>query len=232
MDANAGWRDLVDSVKKEVKDVKETVRNKPAALSEKEVSQALKQALHIGARKSVDVLGKNNGFFADASVKILMPEKLKKAEKLLRKLGQEKLADDFVKTMNRAAESAVTTTFKVFADAIQAMTVSDALRILKGKDNEATEYFREKKGARLRILISPIVQNATRQTGVTAKYKKLVKRAKKINPFLSKDLPDIDAYVTEKTLDGLFTKIAVQEKKIRTEPLARTTDLLKKVFGR
>lgn len=227
--ASAGWRDVVNDIKGEVKKATE----KPVSgLTDQEISKGLKEALHIGAKKSVDTLSKPNGFFRDAAVKIPMPEKLSKAEKLLRKLGQKKMADDFIKTMNRAAESAVKTTFSVLAEAVANMSIKDALRILKGQDDEATRYFREKKGVHLHDLILPIVQKATRKTGVTSKYKKLVKRARKINPFLSKDLPDIDQYVTGKALDGLFVKIAVQEKKIRKEPVARTSALLKKVFGK
>lgn len=229
--SNAGWRDVVSDIKEDIKQVKEQTKSVPKGLSNKEIVQGLKEALRQGAKSSIKTLSAANGFYQDAAVKIPMPDKLRKTEKLLRKLGQKKMADDFVKTMNRAAESAVKVTFNVLADAIKGMSIKDAMRILKGRDNEATLYFQETKSGQLNNLILPIVKKATQKTGVTAKYKKLVKRAKKINPFLSKDLPDIDIYVTQKALDGLFLKIAEQEKKIRNEPLARTTEILKKVFG-
>lgn len=230
---HAGWRDFVSDIKDDIKQATEKpVSNSlPKGLTEKEIVRGLKQALRIGSKKSVSLLGKTNGFFRDAKVKILMPKKLRKAEKLLRKLGQKKMADDFIKTMNRAAESAVKTTFSVFSDAIHGMSIKDAVRILKGRDNEATLYFKDKKSSVLRSRIIPIVKQATQKTGVTKKYKKLLKRMRKIHPFLSKDLPDIDQYVTAKAMDGLFLKIAEQEKKIRTQPMARTTSLLKKVFA-
>ena len=192
---------------------------------------ALKDALRIGARKSVDTLGKTNGFYKDAEVKIPIPDQLRRVEKLLNQLGQKELVKNFRLTMNRAAEQASQTTFDIFADAIKNMTIQDATKIYSGREDEATRYFRQKKEAQLFETIKPIVQKATASTGTTSNYKKIVYRTKKINRSIARGLPDIDEYVTRKTIDGLFHKIAQQEAKIRKNPVERTTEILKQVFG-
>lgn len=223
--ANAGWKDFVDDVKSKV-----SSKNK-GGLTSGEIADGLKEALKVGTRKSIDVLGKQNGFYKDKSVKIPMPKKLKKVEKLLRNTGQNKLADKFIKTMNRAAEQSVKATFNIFVDAIKKMTLKDAVDIYKGRDDEATRYFRKTKGTEIHKTIHPIVKKATKQTGVTSNYKKIARKIRNLHPSLAKSMPDIDSYVTEKTMDGMFYKIAKEEALIRKDPAARTTDILKKVFS-
>ncbi len=159
-----------------------------------------------------------------------MPESLKKVDNLLRKLGQDKMADEFVATLNHAAEQAVPEAASLFADSIKQMSVEDAQAILKGPDNAATEYFRKTSGVKLAERFKPIVQAATDKAGVTSSYKELLDKAGPLAKALGKDT-DLDTYVTDKTVDGLFKMIAAEEKLIRQDPVARTTDLLKKFFG-
>jgi hypothetical protein len=201
-----------------------------SGLSQAEMSKGLKEALSKGVKKAITQLGKNNGFLNDASVKIPMPESLSKVEQLMRTLHQDKLADQFVATMNHAAEKAVPEAASVFTDAISSMTLEDVQGILQGPDDAATQYFRKKSEASLTERFRPIVSEATGKAGVTKSYKKMMSKAGALAQFMG-GAEDLDGYVTAKALDGLFIKIAAEEKAIRTNPVARTTDLLKKVFG-
>lgn len=224
--SQAGWKDFLDEVKSKIKS-----DSKGGGLSSAEIADGLKEALRVGSKKSINILGKENGFYKDSKVKIPMPDKLKKVEKLLRKTGQDKLADKFIKTMNRAAEQSVKSTFEIFVDAIKKMTLKDAVDIYKGQDDEATRYFRRTKGNEIQKTIHPIVKQATLKTGVTSNYKKIAKKVRMLHPSLVKSMPDIDNYVTEKTMDGIFYKISKEEALIRKDPAARTTEILKKVFS-
>ncbi len=221
--------------------------NQTTALSQEQMVLGLKQALSKGVQKAIAQLGQTNGFLTNASVRIPMPEKMRSVEKGLRAMKQDKYADDFVNTMNRAAEQAVPVAGSVFADAVQQMSIADAKSILVGTNNAATEYFRKVTQTNLFARFQPIVKTATEQTGVTSAYKKLMEKAGKLTSssgalgaigktlnttgYLNQDTMDIDAYVTQKTMDGLFKTVAEEEKRIRENPAARTTELLQKVFG-
>lgn len=198
--------------------------------SQAEVIAGLKEALDKGTRYAVNLLGKDGGFLDNARVRIPMPGSLTRVEKALRMLGQDRLADEFVASMNHAAERAVPEAVPVFRDAIQAMTLQDAQQILTGPDDAATQYFRQHTSAALTEKMRPIVAAATARVGVTAAYKNMVGKAGSLGSLLG-DSTDLDGYVTEKTLDGLFLMIADEERRIRTNPVARTSELLKKVFG-
>ncbi len=210
-----------------------------AGLSQDQMVQGLKEALGKGVQQAVGGLGRQNGFLSDPSVKIPMPENLQKVERTLRTLRQDKLADEFVTTMNRAAEKAVPEAAAVLGDSVKQMTITDAKSILTGTNNAATQYFRRTSETNLYERFLPIVQKATEETGVTGAYKKMTAKASGglgglgglSGTLLGIQAPDLDDYVTRKTLDGLFVKIADQEKLIRENPVARTTDLLQKVFG-
>jgi len=201
-----------------------------SGLSQSEMTQGLKEALSKGAKSAIAQLGKDGGFLNDASVKIPMPDSLAKVEKLLRGLHQDKQADQFVATMNHAAEKAMPQAASVFSEAIDSMTLEDAKGILKGPDDAATQYFRKKSAAKLTERFKPIVTAATEQAGVTSAYKKMMNKAGPMARFMG-GADDLDGYVTSKALDGLFGKLAIEEKAIRSNPVERTTDLLKKVFG-
>ncbi len=239
--------DFLDQLGIGKKSTNATALNSTNALSQDQIVLGLKQALGKGVQQAIAQLGRTNGFLTNAAVKIQMPEKLQKMEKGLRAMKQEKLADDFVNTMNRAAEQAVPVASSVFADAVQQMSIADARSLLGGSNDAATQYFRKATQTNLFARFQPIVKSATEQTGVTSAYKKLMEKSaglssssgalgtfgKTLNAtgYLTPDVMDIDSYVTQKTMDGLFKMVAEEEKKIRENPAARTTDLLQKVFG-
>ncbi len=213
-----------------------------ASLSQDQMVQGLKDALAKGLQQAIAGLGHDGGFLTNLNVKIPMPEKLQKVETALRAMKQDKLADDFVTTMNRAAEQAVPEAGSVFANALKQMTIEDAKSILGGPNDAATQYFQKTTQTNLFAKFYPIVQKATAQTGVTAAYKALMEKANVTQglgslgstlggSLLGKDSMDIDAYVTNKAMDGLFKMVAAEEQQIRQNPVARTTDMLQKVFG-
>ena len=199
--------------------------------SDSEMVAGLKEALNKGTQYAVSNLGKDGGFLDNDLVRIPMPKSLSWVEKTLRTLRQDRLADEFVASMNHAAEQAVPEAATIFGDAIQNMTLEDARGILAGPDDAATQFFRRTTSDALTAKMRPIVEQATSRTGVTANYKSMTEKAGGLSSLLSGDSTDLDGYVTEKTLDGLFLMVAEEEKRIRENPLARSSDLLKKVFG-
>jgi len=212
-----------------------------SALSQEQVVDALKEALSKGVQQAVSRLGHDGGFLTNLNVKIPMPEKMRTVEKTLRAVHQDKLADEFVATMNHAAEQAVPEAAGVFGEAIKNMSVADAKAILTGTNNAATQYFRTATETNLFEKFLPIVKKATDQTGVTSAYKRVMEKVEGGNSLggfgslsrslLGSDAVDVDGYVTNKALDGLFKMVAVEEQRIRENPVARTSDLLQKVFG-
>jgi len=213
-----------------------------AGLSQDQMVQGLKDALAKGLQQAIAGLGHDGGFLTNLNVKIPMPEKLQKVETALRAMKEDKLADDFVTTMNHAAEQAVPEAGSVFADALKQMTIEDAKSILSGPNDAATQYFHKTTQTNLYAKFYPIVQKATEKTGVTAAYKNLMEKANVGqglgslgstlgSSLLGKDSMDIDAYVTNKAMDGLFKMVAEEEQQIRQNPVARTTDMLQTVFG-
>lgn len=231
INVHAAWRDLFEIFSNDEKESAEIVENVAGALSETDIIDGLKQALTKGTNTAVSLLGRENGFLANPKVKIPMPKMLKKVEKGLRKIGQDKIADNFVETMNRAAEKAVPEAATIFADSVKEMSIADARDILQGEDDAATRYFRSHSSERLKGKFLPIVKQATDQAGVTSSYKKLTDNLGILSGFIDTDKLDIDNYITDKAMDGLFLMVAAEEKKIRENPVERTTDLLKKVFG-
>ncbi len=228
---HAGLSDLLGTLKDSVSGKEAGSTPATSGLSNDEMISGLKEALGKGTQYAVDNLGKEGGFLDNARVRIPMPKSLSWVEKTLRTLRQDKLADEFVASMNHAAERAVPEAAAVFGAAIQQMTLEDARGILSGPDDAATQYFRNTTSARLTEKMRPIVEQATAATGVTASYKNMMSRAGGMTSLLSSSATDLDGYVTEKTLDGLFLMVAEEEKRIRENPLARTSELLKKVFG-
>jgi hypothetical protein len=209
-----------------------------AALSQDQMIGGLKEALGKGVEQAITRLGHDGGFLTNIAVKIPMPDKLRTVEKSLRLMKQDKLADDFINTMNHAAEQAVPEAAGVFRDAITGMSIEDGKAILTGNTNAATQYFRRTTETNLFEKFLPIVKKATDATGVTAAYKKVIEKGSSAtslgsfgNSLFKADSLDVDSYVTTKTLDCLFKMIAEEEKRIRENPVARTTDLLQTVFG-
>jgi hypothetical protein len=203
----------------------------PSQLGEVKIGAGLKEALKVGTENAVRFTGKTDGYFLNEAIKILMPEKLRSMEQGLRAVGYGPKLDEFVLSMNRAAERAAPAAKQIFWDAIGEMTIDDARKILNGGDTAATDYFKAKTGAKLTEAFRPPVETAMNEVGVTRQYKELVGRFQAI-PFMKAEALDIDQYVVGKATDGLFFVVGQEEKKIRTNPAARTTDLLKEVFGK
>jgi len=203
---------------------------KGGGLSDVKIGSGLKEALKIGAENAVHFTGKKDGFFLNQAIKILMPEKLRTFEKGLRAVGYGPEVDEFVLSMNRSAEKATPFAKQIFWDAIGEMTFDDVRKILSGNDTAATDYFKGKTTGKLTDVFKPIVSDAMNEVGVTRQYKQLVGRYESI-PFVKKESFDLDQYVVTKALDGLFHMVGEEETKIRKNPTARTTDLLKEVFG-
>ena len=207
-----------------------------SGFSQDQVATALKQALGKGVQTAVTNLSKPGGFLDNPKVKIPMPEKLQSVEKTLRAMKQDKYADEFVTTMNRAAEAAVPEALPIFTDALRSMTIDDAKKLVSGGNDSATQFFKTRGEKRIQDKMMPVVKQATEKTGVTSAYKKLLDQAGGGNSFLGKigintASLDVDSYVAQKASDGLFKMIAEEEKRIRENPAARTTELLEKVFG-
>ncbi len=199
-------------------------------LSSDEIVSGLKEALSLGAQKSTDKLSAADGFFKDAAVKILLPKPVRDIENKMRMLGMGKLVDKAVLSMNRAAEDASKSAAPIFLSAIKKMTVTDALHILRGTDTAATVYLRKTTSPELTNAFKPIIEESLKKTDAT-KYWKDVFTA--YNRFSSTPVDtDINSYVTQKSLDGIFYYVAKEEINIRENPAGRVTDILKKVFAR
>ncbi len=233
----AGWQDFLKGAVDELSKNEGVAQTASSLLSNSDMTNGLKEALANGVESAIKTLGKKDGFMGDSLVQIPLPDSLKMVEKTARSLGQGQYADEFISTMNHAAEEAVPEAAELLGEAIRQMSVEDAAKIINGPDDAATQYFRKVSGTKLAEKFQPIIQKATNQFGVTSAYKSLVTQATPVlnNPMLSSLVPadalDVDQYVTDKALDGLFKYIALEEKSIRNNPAARTTDLLKKVFS-
>ena len=201
-----------------------------AQLSNKEIANGLKEALTKGISKGADLVSATDGYFKNPEIKIPFPPEVRKVETKLRQMGMGKTIDNFVLTLNRAAEEAAKEAKPIFIEAIKQITIDDALSLLKGNPDAATQFLKRTTTASLKQKFSPIVQAALDKTSATKYYKDITSTYNKI-PLVTKVNPDLNAYATDKAIEGLFIMIAKEEKNIRENPVARTTDLLKKVFG-
>jgi hypothetical protein len=195
-----------------------------------EVAEGLKEALINGISNGSDLASQLDGYFKNPKIKIPFPPDVKKVEDKLRQIGLGSEVDKFILTLNRGAEDAAKEAKPIFISAIKQMTIQDAWGILKGTDNAATEYLRRTTSAQLREKFQPAMASSLSKVNATKYYSDIVTRYNKI-PFVEKVNPDLNDYATTKAMDGLFMLIADEEKKIRENPLARTTELLKRVFG-
>lgn len=200
-------------------------------LSDAEIADGLKEALQVGTGNTVQTVSKVGGYYKNPKIKIPLPGSVQKVEKLIRAAGYGSQVDAFVLSMNQAAEKAAPEAKAIFWDAIKQMTITDARKILDGPENGATLYFKEKTSGRLSEVFKPIVHNSMSEVGVTQKYQELDGKMAGL-PMVGSMRFDLDQYVNDKALDGLFLMLAEEEKKIRQDPAARTTDLLKEVFGK
>lgn len=208
--------------------VKEVENSGVLSPSVEDTVGAIKLALQDGVETSVRALGKVNGFYGDKRVRIPLPKDLENIEDVLRRFGQDKYADDFAKTLNNAAEQAIPEATTVFVGAIKQMSIQDAIGIMRGSDNAATQYFRKVSSVELRGRFAPIVSQATSKVGVTKAYKDLSQRLALFG--VKTKVSDLDGYVTEKALDGLFLYVADEEAKIRKDPLGQGAALVRRVF--
>jgi len=201
-----------------------------ADLSNKDAVAGMKEALTKGSQVAVEMLARQNGFLDDERVKIPLPESLHKVEGLMRSLGMGKYADELVTTMNRAAESAVVEAKPLLVNAVKNMSVQDAKGILTGGEDAATQYFKRSTSAGLTDKFLPIVRKATQKVKLADKYNAFAGKGVKLGLIDRKDA-DLNNYVTQKALDGLFLMVAEEEKKIRKDPVGSASNLISKVFG-
>jgi hypothetical protein len=193
-------------------------------------ADGLREALRVGTDRAVGSVGRLDGYLGNPDIRIAVPEKLRKVEKALRLLGADRIVDEFSTSMNRAAEAAAPVAKQVFLDAVRRMTFEDAMTILRGNSHEATDYFRATAGPELERLFSPIVDDKLESVGATRSFNDLMRQVDDL-PLLNRPVFDLNAYVTDEALDGLFLMLAREEERIRTDPVARTTELLRRWFG-
>lgn len=234
--AQAGWNDLLNQGEELLKkttqpDTQPNSSSSTTNLDTDTLSAGLREALEVGTRRAVETLSAKDGYFANPDVRIPMPGYIDTASGMLRKAGLGSQVDAFELSMNRAAETAVTEATPIFVEAVKGMSIDDARRIYSGGDSAATDYFKDKTYDRLGELFKPRIQESMAQNGVTSAYQLLMDSAESRLPMLGNFNLDLTEHVTEKTLDGLFLILAEEERKIREQPLARSTDLLKQVFG-
>jgi hypothetical protein len=205
---------------------------KSSQLSNTDIVSGLKEALTLGAQNSASKLSAVDGFFKDAALKILLPPEAQKVTEVVSKIpGGNKLVDDAILSMNRAAEDAAKSAAPIFVDAIKNMSINDAIGILKGTDTAATHYLKSNTMNPLTTAFKPTIEQSLAKVNATQYWNSLMSAYNKI-PFNKKINPDLSAYVTEKAISGVFTQIAIEEQKIRKDPAAQVTNTLKKVFGK
>lgn len=217
---------LFDKIKEGAK----KITSSPSSYTESEAASALREALSNGARHAVSTLSIQDGFFGNPLIKIPFPPEAKEMENGLRKAGLGSEVDKGILSLNRAAERASGAALDILVRAITKMTIADAVAIVRGDQQAATNYLRRVAGDEIRTAFSPIVAKALNEVDATRLWADLAGNYNKI-PFVKKVNPDLERYVTDKAIDALFLKVAEQEKEIRSNPSARVTDMLKKVFG-
>ena len=223
------WKDLKKAAKKVNKELKSTSKQ-VKELSESDAAAALKETLNRGVEKGVDILSLEDGFYNNLNVKIPFPPEANTVYKIVKKMGMEKELDKAVLSMNRAAEDAVISAKPIFVKTIKNMNINDAINIVKGTNTAGTDYLYENTNSDLIEAFKPNIKSSLDKVDATKHWKKVMSIYNKI-PFVKKINPDLELYVTEKTINGLFYILAEEEIEIRKNPQKRTTDLLKKVFG-
>lgn len=224
--SQAGWFDKAKDLLKD-----SGVTSSAAKLSDGEISSGLKEALHVGSDLVVNQLGTTDGFNADPSIRIPLPNSLKKVQSVLDKVGMSNMLDDLETRLNRAAEIATPKAKELFFNAINAMSLDDARNILNGPSDAATRFFQSKMTPDLVKEFTPIVNDSLSEAGAIKSYDNAIGQYKKI-PLVPDAQADLSSYVVEKGMDGIFHYLAAQEAEIRANPAARTTELLKKVFAK
>jgi hypothetical protein len=220
---NAQFKDILTKASEKITTITKTNSNI-------DIAAGLKEALNKGVTEQVSKLTATDGFYKNQAVKILMPEELAKVDKTLRKLGMSSITDDGIKALNRAAEDAVKEATPIFVTAIKNMTITDAKSILLGNENAATAYLQNSTTKELYSKFSPVVQQSIGKVGADVIWSSIIKKYNTL-PLVSKVNPDITDYITQKSLDGVFKMITIEEKNIRTNLNSRSSNVLKKVFA-
>lgn len=208
-----------------------TTPNNSGYLSNTDLSAGLKEALRIGAQNASRQLSARDGYLGNAAVKILLPAQLQQVEQTLRSVGMGSLVDEAVIALNRAAEDAAIKAAPIFVNAITGITIQDGMSILRGGNNAATNYLKGRTTVELTNAFRPVIQSSLNKVGAERLWNTVFKTYNSLPIAREKVNPDITGYVTERALSGLFTTIAQEELKIRTDPAAQVTNILKKVFG-
>jgi len=213
----------------------ETLSNLPGygigTITENEAATGMRQALDQGVGKGISLLNQQDGFFGNETYKLFLPPEAQRIENTLRQLGMSGLVDKAILQINRAAEDAVGSARPIFLDAIREITITDAINIIKGQKDAATQYFRQKTTEKLVTAFSPIIKNSLDKFSATKYYTDVVNTYNNFPTTLNKLNPDLPSYVVNKAVTALFDQIAKEEANIRENPVARTTEILKKVFG-
>lgn len=203
----------------------------PATISESEASQGIREALDQGVGRGIGLLNKADGFFGSEAYKLFLPADAQRIENALRQVGMGSLVDKAILQINRAAEDAVGYARPIFVDAIREMTIADAINIIKGSSNSATQYFRQKTSEKLVAAFTPVVRQSLDRFSATKYYSDMVNTYNNFPTTLKKLNPDLPSYVVDRAVNALFDQVAQEEANIRANPVARTTEILKKVFG-
>lgn len=209
----------------------DTLSNLPTGYTEAEAAQAIREALEQGTGKGISFLNKTDGFFGNEAYKLFLPPDAKKIENTLRTLGMGNMVDKAILQINRAAEDAVGFAKPIFVDAIREMTIMDAINIIRGPKDAATNYFRQKTTDKLIAAFTPSIKNSLDKLNATRYYADVVNMYNSFPTTINKINPDLPSYVVGKAVDALFDQIAKEEANIRENPVARTTEILRKVFG-
>ena len=228
--AHADWGKMLEDFKAAGK----TMLGQESAtdgLSNETMIDGLREALEVGSRRAINAVGQDGGYLNNPKIRIPLPSRVQQASDIMKKFGMSQLAEDFETSINQAAEKAAPQATELMINAIKAMTIDDAKNILQGQSDAATRYFEEKTRPQLASLFSPVVDDSLNQVGATRYYNQLDDRMQAV-PLVGQNLNlDLTEYVTNKALNGLFVMLAAEEQKIRENPAARTTELLKTVFS-
>ncbi len=224
--ASAG---LLEELTEGILNANDKKHDSQGTLDSKTIVAGLKEALSVGIKNSVNSVSRQDGYFGNQLIKIVVPEKMHRIAEVLRETGFRKEVDRFELSMNRAAEEAAPKARSFFVEAVKNMTIHDAETILRGGETAATDYLKSKTYDHLYTAFKPVIAKTVNSTGATRSFQDLMDIAETL-PFLKEQAVDLDRYVTEKALDGLFFMVSEEEKKIRKDPTARVTKLLKSVF--
>lgn len=227
----AGWGDLVEDVKKTGGELLKQTLEADSKLDTDTLINGLREALVIGSERAIKLISAEGGFLNDPEIRVPMPGLLEQLASPLRKFGMAEQVDQFEQSINRAAERAAPQATEILVNTIKAMSFEDVRGIYQGADDAATEYFRQKAGPQIAELFKPEIDKALGEVGATRYYNDLADQAAKL-PLIGKEInTDLSNHVTDAAISGLFTKLAAEEKMIRENPTARTTELLKQLWG-